>query len=128
MNKNFKLKPGVTTREVLKVVREAHASATDRWNMGVEWTEERRRTKPFVGPGVRSDDVETRYVFGIGTPTRATLTAHYIVGSGELMVVFPNHYKGWDNTGPYDRLRVNIHDRLVHGMHGSTGLVDKTAI
>ena len=128
----FTLRPDLTTREVNAAVRLAMTGAVETyadWFGGVFDTVtvdvERRRTRPYVAPGVRSADVETRYVYGIGTPLRATLVGHYVVGSGEIMLTFPNNYRGWDRANLYDRLRVSIYDRIVHGVGGGSVVIDK---
>lgn len=117
MTKTYRLKPGVTTRRVLAAIREAHEHALTTMSAthdltGVSPDEDRRRFRPFIAPGVRGDEFETRYVFGIHTAVRSTLTVAYTVGSGEIDLVFPSHYPGWAKADDYTRLRVHIFDRM----------------
>lgn len=119
----YRLKPEhANTRDVLKSVRHALMWGAEQWDTVIPdlTTDiERRRTKPYVAPGVRGEDTETRYVFGIGTPVRATLIGHYVVGSGEIMLCMPRDYRSWDTANMYDRLRVSVRDSILLGMHGN---------
>lgn len=109
-SETFPLVPGVSTRQVNKTVRDAIQKFCDTYDIGVEPDFELRRNKG-----------ERRYVFGVHTSLRSTLVAHYVVGSGELMLVFPNNYRGWCSATTYDRLRVAIRDEVVY----KSGIVNR---
>lgn len=100
----FTLHENVTTRQLNAVLRQRIAQALREFHLDfVASDEELRRIKG-----------ERRYVFGIHTDHRSTLIAAHTPGSGKVDLVFPNDYKGWDRSYPYDRLRVRIWDLILH--------------
>lgn len=107
----FTLKEGVTTRQINAAIRSASAKFCEKWNVGVVPNESRRNGRDG-----------RRYVFGIGTSVRDTLVGHYVVGSGEVALVFPNlhGYRGWSSVDSYDQLRISIRDEVLH----RSGLID----
>lgn len=107
MMKTFPLADGVTTREITSVIRAAHAQ-------GLKEFEGRIPKELVADESIRKHKGKRRYVFGMHTSLRDTLVAHYEVGSGEIGVVFPNDYRGWDTASIYDQLRVRIYDLIVH--------------
>lgn len=116
MMETIPLVSGVTTREVNRVFRSSIDRAIDLFNLPeVERDERLDRYRPFVD-GARSSTVERRYVHGIHTSLRDTLVGHHIPGSGEMVLAFPNDYRGWDapSTTAYDRLRVRIWDLIMY--------------
>lgn len=131
MMRTFTLRPGLTTRQVNDNIRTAMHDTTALY---AEWfggvfaditpSVERRRATPWIAPGVRADYIETRYVFGLESRLRATMVGHYIVGTGEVGICFPNDYRGWDRANLYDRLRVGIYDRIVHGVADHPVIID----
>ena len=120
MIERFTLREGVTTRQVNAAIRKAQAEKITKWddfliNREVKTTNERRRLHR------RGPKPITRYVFGIGIFDKRdevfladTLIATYESGSSQIDLVFLNNYRGWHNTGPYDRLRIAIRDQILY--------------
>lgn len=64
---------------------------------------------------VRKDDSRgERHVFGVGNDLRDTLLAAYTAGSGTVDVCLPNHYRSWDQSDAYTRMRIAFADQLRH--------------
>lgn len=105
----FPLKDHVTTRHLNKTISQVSNDLITSWiNTG-------RLPSDFAySRNLDRTGGERRYVYGLGSELRSTLIGHYIVGSGEIMLVFPNNYNGFQRASSYDQLRVSIRDRLVY--------------
>lgn len=88
----------------------------------VEWDERLDRT--------RGGRPARRYVFGIGTPLRATWVVSY--DAYGRVIEFPTmehtHPDPYANVDGYTRLRTRLRDNFRYGMPGIIKLVDKYGV
>lgn len=134
----FPVRDDVTTLQVNRAFRTAidealemfgqHYPDPDTLHVGgrIERDERLDSRRRYIAPGVLADKPTRRWVHGIHNGLRSTLVGHWDVSTREFMICFPSDYAGWDRARPYERLRVNIYDRLVHGS-GSLITVRDTA-
>ena len=112
MNK-YILKDTVSTRSVLRMIRERHEHMVDLYakKHGLtefEWDERRTRKNSW--------NVDNYYTFGLSSQLRACVTVIYTPATRELIIVTPHGYTNWDKADSYTRLRIRIHDGICTAM------------
>lgn len=106
----FTLNEGFTTRQINDTIRDIQARKIKAFTQ----THLRVPSHTRTSNALFTHKGERRYVFGVRHDLRDTLIAHYVVGSGELVLCMPANYKGWDRSDAWDQLRISIRDEILY--------------
>lgn len=105
------LKPGTTTRKLLKEIRQELRPLVH----DLVWNNSHYNlpTDTVVNEERRRENSEVRYIFGVGHMLRDTMLVGYDVGEDFIRVVFPSNYRGFEQSDFWTKMRVACYDAIM---------------